>query len=105
MTTPIQPTLSVATDKAVYSPGDTVTLTCTYVDSNGATGTVEVTAQATDTNTPPNTATATTSFQVGQAAELMQITVTDTAGDTWTQQPPLDVVGTSVFTTIAPSLA
>ena len=71
MTTPAPtaPTLTIATDQPIYQTGDTVTLTATYVDSNGVSATVTVNATATDTNTPPNTATASTTFQVGQASD------------------------------------
>jgi predicted carbohydrate-binding protein with CBM5 and CBM33 domain len=104
MTTPapIAPTLSIATAQPVYQPGDTVTLTATYVDSNGVTAVVTVNATATDTNTPPNTASASTTFQVGQASEEMAVSVTDTANDVYTQTSA--TLGTAVFTTTAPSI-
>jgi hypothetical protein len=102
MTTPVAPTLTLATDQAVYTPGQTVTLTATYTDPNGQALTVTISADATDDNTPPDTVTATTSFAVQPAAtELMEVAVTDSAGDLWTQVS--DVPGTAVFTTTAPS--
>jgi hypothetical protein len=102
MTTPTPPTLTIATDKPSYAPGETITLTCSYSDETGATFTVNVTADATDAATPPNTATAATSFAVNATSSvLMTITVTDTAADSWTQQS--NVPGTAVFTTVAPS--
>lgn len=102
MTTPTPPTLTIATDQPSYSPGDLVTLTATYIDSNGVTAIVTVNATATDTNTPPNTATASTTFQVGQAAESMQVSVTDTANDVYTQVSA--ALGSAVFTTTAPTI-
>lgn len=102
MTTPVAPTLTIATDQASYTPGQTVTLTATYTDPNGQAFTVTVTAAAADSNDPPNTVTAQTSFQVvSPATELMEVAVTDSANDTWTQVS--DVPGTAVFTTTAPS--
>jgi hypothetical protein len=102
MTTPTPPTLSISTDQATYAPGDTVTLAALYTDPNGTSFTVEVTANATDSNTPPNTATGTTSFNVAApASELMTITVSDTAGDTYSEVS--NVPGQAVFTTTAPS--
>jgi hypothetical protein len=107
MTTPapVAPTLTITTDQAIYAPGDTVTLTATYVDANGTLITIGVAAQAVDNNTPPNTATAATSFQVGIAAEEMTVTVTDTAGDVYAPVPASTVLGTAVFTTTAPAAA
>ena len=102
MTTPVAPSLTISTDKPSYAPGDTVTLTAAYSDETGTTFTVNVTADAADSASPPNTATATTSFAVSSAAsELMTITVTDDHGDTYAQVS--NVPGTAVFTTTAPS--
>ena len=102
MTTPTPPTLTIATDRPSYSPGDTITLTCSYTDENGTSFPVTVTADAADNATPPNTASATTTFSVVTAAgELMTVTVSDTASDSWTQVS--NVIGTAVFTTPAPS--
>jgi hypothetical protein len=107
MTTPAPtaPTLTIATDRPSYAPGDTVTLTASYTDENGTSFPVTITANAADSATPPNTAPpATTTFQVITAAgELMTVTVTDTASDVWTQVS--NVIGTAVFTTTAPSAA
>jgi hypothetical protein len=105
MTTPAPtaPTLSISFDKAIYAPGDVVTCTATYVDSNGVLATVNATANATDANTPPNTATALGSFQVGQASELMTVTITDTATDVYAVEGT-PVIGTTVLTTTAPSI-
>lgn len=103
MTTPVPPTLTIATDKPSYAPGDTVTLTASYTDANGVSFPVEVTAVAADAETPPNTATATTTFQVVTAAGgLMTVTATDNAGDTWVPSGT-PVIGTAVLTTRAPS--
>ena len=104
MTTPAPtaPTLTISTDQPVYQTGDTVTLTATYVDSNGVSATVTVNATATDTNTPPNTATASTTFQVGQASEQMTVSVTDTANDVYNEVSAS--IGQAVFTTTAPSV-
>src|ERR1700691_3652162 len=99
---PTAPTLSTATDQPVYQPGDLVTVTATYVDSNGVSATVTVNATATDNNTPPNTATASTTFQVGQASEQMTVTVTDTANDVYNEVSAS--IGQAVFTTTAPSV-
>ena len=102
MTNPTPPTLTIATDQAAYAPGDLVTLTATYTDPNGQSFPVTVTAAAADSDTPPNTVTAQTTFTVNAAAsELMEVAVTDSADDTWTQIS--DVPGTAVFTTTAPS--
>lgn len=104
MTTPAPPTLTIATDQPSYAPGATVTLTASYTDDNGTSFPVTVNATATDSNDPPNTATASTTFSVTTAAgELMTVTVTDSAGDAYTQVS--DVIGTAVFTTTAPSAA
>jgi hypothetical protein len=104
MTSPTPPTLTIATDQAAYAPGDLVTLTATYTDPNGQSFPVTVTAAAADDNSPPNTVTAQTTFTVNAAAipaELMEVAVTDSADDTWTQIS--DAPGTAVFTTTAPS--
>lgn len=100
---PAAPTLTIATDSPSYSPGDVITLTASYTDENGTSFPVEVTAVAADSGTPPNTVSATTTFQVvTSAGELMAVTVTDDAGDVWTPSGT-PVIGTSVFTTTAPS--
>jgi hypothetical protein len=102
-TPPVAPTLTIATDSPSYAPGDVITLTASYTDENGTSFPVEVTAVAADSAAPPNTATATTTFQVvTPAGALMAVTVTDDAGDAWTPSGT-PVIGTSVFTTTAPS--
>jgi hypothetical protein len=102
MTNPTPPTLTIATDQPAYAPGDLVTLTATYTDPNGTSFPVTVTAAAADDNDPPNTVTAQTTFTVNPpATELMEVAVTDSANDTWTQVS--DVPGTAVFTTTAPA--
>ena len=96
------PTLSIATDKPVYSPGELVTLTATYSDEQGASFTVNVAAAAADAASPPNTANATTSFAVQTSAPaLMAVTVTDDHADTWAEVS--NVPGTAILTTAAPS--
>ena len=96
------PSLSIATDKAVYAPGETVTLTATYTDEQGSAFTVNVAAAAADAASPPNTANASTSFAVQTSAPaLMTVTVTDDHSDMWSQVS--SVPGLATFTTAAPS--
>lgn len=102
MTTPAAPapTLTIATDKASYAPGDMITLTATYADSTTASITVSVTASAVDAAS--NKVSANTSFQVVTSAPApMTVTVTDDHNDLWTQQSAS--AGSVVFTTSAPS--
>lgn len=97
------PTLAIATDKTVYAPGETVTLTATYSDETGSSFTVNVAAAAADAASPPNTANATASFMVQTSAPaLMTITVTDDHSDVWSQVS--NVPGSATFTTAAPAV-
>lgn len=101
MTTPSSPTLSASTDKASYAPGEVVTLTAIFSDTNTQTLTVTVTAQATDA--AGNVASATTQFNsVITAPEPMTVTASDDHGDVYTQVAD-DGAGTVVFQTTAPS--
>lgn len=94
--------LSIATDKQTYQPGETVTLTATYTDDQGESFTVNVSAQAADEATPPNTATAQTSFDVQTVAPApMTVTVSDDHSDQYTQVS--SAPGQAVFTTAAPA--
>jgi len=96
------PTLSIATDKLVYAPGELVTLTATYSDEMGSMFTVNVAATAADAASPPNTAAASTSFAVQTSAPaLMTVTVTDDHSDVWTEVS--NVPGSASFTTAAPA--
>src|ERR1700691_5391874 len=103
MTTPVAPTLTIAFNQPSYSPGDPVTLTGTYTDQNGTSFPVTATMTVTDTESPPNTASAEASFQVvTPAGQTMTATVTDTAGDPYTLVS--NAGGTVIFTTVAPSV-
>jgi hypothetical protein len=86
MTTPapVTPTLSITADKAVYNVGDVLTLTATYSDSSVAPVTLHVTASASDA--AGNTVNAEVDVTVNtQAQQAMQIGVSDSFGDSYTQ--------------------
>lgn len=96
MTTPAQPTLSVAADQASYNVGDPITVTVSYADSTVASVTLTITASFTDQQ--GNAATAETTAQVNTSQSgSMDGTVTDSFGDTYTESSN-DGVGTAVFT-------
>jgi hypothetical protein len=102
MTTPTPVTATLTFDQEVYTPGQTVTATVTYTDPNGTVITVDATANLTDDNVPPNTATATASFNVAPAAtEAMTVSISDTANDVYVAGTATP--GSAVFTTTAPS--
>ena|SRR5277367_6820307 len=102
MSTPTAVTATLTFDQATYTPGQTVTATVTYTDPNGTTFSVPVTANLTDDNTPPNTATAEGSFDVAPAAtESMTVSISDAANDVYVAGPATP--GSAVFTTTAPS--
>jgi hypothetical protein len=99
LTTPV-PTpspVTVSTDKAAYNPGDPIQVTVEYLDPSNP-GTV-LTVSATVTNPDGTTAAGTTQVTVGAVpANALQVAVTDSLGDTFTQQS--SVPGTAVFTGI-----
>ena len=96
MTTPSQPTLSLATDQAAYNVGDALTVTVSYADSSVEQVTLTITAEFTDAQ--GNSATAETTALVNTSASgAMDGSVTDSFGGTYTEQSN-DGVGTAVFT-------
>jgi len=98
MTTPaVTPTLSLATDKQTYNVGDTLTLTAEYSDSSVAPVTLHVTASASDAQ--GNTVNAEVDVIVNtQAQQAMQIGVSDSFGDSYTQVS--NEAGVAVLTTV-----
>ena len=95
MTTPAAPAVTVSTDKTSYSAGDPITVTVEYADPSNPGQTLTITA--TLTGPDGTTATGTASVTVGAvAAQPLQVTVTDSAGGTYTQQS--SEPGTAVFT-------
>ncbi len=97
MTTPTGPTLTLATDKDVYNPGDTLTLTATY--SDGTSEQVELTINGTATDTSGGSATASISVQVNVSeSQSMDVEATDSFGDTYAVTSN-DGKGTAVLTT------
>ena len=95
MTTPASPTVSVATDKQSYAPGDTIIVTVTYADEQTQTESLVVTATATDSAGNSVQGTATVDVVVS-APQPMTVSVTDSFGDPYTESPD-QPVGTAVF--------
>jgi hypothetical protein len=97
MTTPASgPTVSVATDKASYNVNDPITVTVTYADDQTVTDQLTVTVTVTDGS--GNTATGTAQAGVTVVSpQPMTAQVSDSFGDTYTEQPN-QPVGTAVFT-------
>ncbi|MGH3203864.1 MAG: hypothetical protein ACRDP5_17695 [Streptosporangiaceae bacterium] len=100
MTTPatpvtVAPALSIATDKAVYNTGDPITVTAAYSDQTTQPVTLTVTASATDPSGTTVEATATATVNT-QAQQPMQIGISDSFGDSFTQQS--NAAGSAVFT-------
>lgn len=91
---------SVVFDKAAYAPGDTVTLTVTYVPDTPSVVQENETATVNLTDPSGNLLAGTTAaFTVNtpQAGDL--VTVTDTGNHAWVQAS--DTGSVAVFTTIA----
>jgi hypothetical protein len=92
---PVTPTLSIATDKAVYNVGDPITVTASYSDQTSAPVVLTVTASATDAN--GNTVNATATAMVNTSEQQpMQLGISDSFGDSYVQQS--NAAGTAVFT-------
>lgn len=84
MSTPDQgPVMSVAADRASYAVGDTLTLTVTYSDSNSVANNLVVTVSGSDS--AGNNVQAATTVQVITAGTPgpMDISATDSFGDTY----------------------
>lgn len=84
------PTVSASLDKAVYSPGDTATLTVTYNDPDTSQLKVTVTVTDAEGNTSDPAV-------VSATIDPSQITVTDNSGHTWAKQS--DNGSVAVYTT------
>lgn len=99
MTTPTPgPTLSLATDKTTYNVGDTIVVTATY--SDGTTSVVSLVVSATATDTAGNSVSAETTVSVNQeTSQPMAVSVTDSFGDSFTEEPG-SPVGTAVFSAV-----
>lgn len=96
-TPPSAPTVSLALDKAQYNVGDTLTATVTYADDQTQTSQLTVTVTVTDQQGATATANSEASVLV-TAPQPMTSVVSDSFGDTYTEQPG-QPVGTAVFTT------
>jgi hypothetical protein len=95
LTTPAPAAVTVSTDKAAYNVGDPIQVTVEYQDPSNPG--VTLTLTATVTNTDGTTAQGTTQVSVGSApATPLQVAVTDSFGDSYTQQS--NEPGTAVFT-------
>lgn len=88
-------TVTVTTDKTSYNSGDPIQVTVEYTDPANPGTTLTVTA--TVTNSDGSTSTGTAEVQVGAVAAVpLAVAVTDSFGDTYTQQS--NEAGTAVFT-------
>lgn len=100
MTTPDanNPTMTLTTDKASYNVGDTLTLTVTYSDSNSVAQDMTITVSGKDTD--GNEVSATTKVQVitGGTPGSMEISATDSFGNTYSVTSN-DGTSTAVLTT------
>ena len=97
MTTPTPPAaLTVSADKAEYNVGDAIIVT---VDAGDSTVQVEMTITANATDASGNALTGTTTVAVNQsaAAVLSGVGVSDSFGDSYTPQGPVDGVSQAVF--------
>jgi hypothetical protein len=93
LTTPVPAAVTVTTDKANYNPGDPIQVTVEYTDPANPGTVLTVTASVT---TPSGAVTGTTQVTVGATpATPFPVTVTDSLGDTFTQQS--NDPGTAVF--------
>ena len=96
MPTPPSPTLELSTDAATYNVGDTLTLTAVYTDPASAPVTLTISATGTAADGSPVSATTTASCTA--AEQPMQITVTDSFADSYSEVS--NEAGTAVFTTV-----
>lgn len=88
-------TVSVATDKASYNVGDTLTATVTYTDSAGVTTTLTVDATVTDS--AGNTSSGSVAVDVvSSSGQTLTVAVTDSFSDSYTAVS--NSSGTAVFT-------
>lgn len=93
MSTPTPPVV-VTTDKSNYNAGDPITVTVEYQDPDNPGTTLTVTAVV--TNPDGSTAEGTVDVSVGGApAAPLNVAVTDSLGDTYTQSS--NEPGTAVF--------
>jgi hypothetical protein len=93
----VTPTLSIATDKATYNVGDTLTLTARYSDASVSPMTLSITASATDPQ--GNTVTAETSVTVNTAEQQpMNIGVSDSLSNSYSLVS--NAAGTAVLTAV-----
>ena len=94
--------LTIATDKPNYAPGELVTLTAAYAPQPGGTFTVTVTAQAVNPADTADAPSATTSYTVTPPAPPpMAVTVRDDHSGTWAQTG--NSGGAATFTQPAPA--
>jgi hypothetical protein len=99
MSTPAQgPTLNVSADKASYAPGDTLTLTVVYSDSNSVAQDLTVTVTGSDAGGASVQATTTVQVITEGTPGPMDISATDSFGDTYAVQSN-DGSSTAVLTT------
>ena len=95
---PAAPTISLATDKASYNVGDTLTLTVTYADAQSQASNLTIDVSASDSQ--GHTVTSSVTVVVTQTAtEGMTVTATDSFNGTWTLVSN-DGKGTAVLSTV-----